>query len=323
MKPIAQRDPFKLGLAAIGAFGLLVGFIVLLSVVSFGVKSYTAILPQTAGLRTGEDVQVAGVPVGQVTGIELAGDTVKVTFNADKDIHLGPETRAEVKVATLLGTHYLQLRPEGSGDLPDDTIPLAQTAVPYNLQDVLEGGAKRLQALDADKLAQALTAMSQTLKGSGSDLGPALTGVSRLSTMIATRSGQTKELLASARKVSEELDSSSQDILGLMQQTNLVVSEVTARRQAIHQLLIESTKLSNNIVSIVNATKADIKPALADYDQAIASLKAEDKTLQHVLDVMAPAVRYITNATGQGPWADLFLHDPGLLANDVQCKGGC
>lgn len=323
MKPIAQRDPYKLGLIAIAALGLLVGVVVLLSVVKFGVNNYTAYLEQTAGLRPGEDVQVAGVPVGQVTGIKLDGDRVKVSFNLDKDITLGSDTSAAVKVATLLGTHYLQVKPEGGGELADGTIQMDHTSVPYNLQDILDQGSKNLGELDADKLAQALTAMSDAIKGSGSEVGPALQGVTRLSTMISTRSDQSRELLGAARKVTQELDASSQDIIALMQQTDLVVSEVTARREAIHRLLVESTRLTGNLVSIINATKGDIQPALKNFDSAIAALKAEDQKLQQVLSVMAPAVRYVTNATGQGPWADLFLHDPGLEANDVACKGGC
>ena len=323
MKPIAQRDPFKLGLLAVAAGLLVMALVVAISVVSFGTRSYTAMLAQTAGLREGEDVQVAGVPVGEVTGIELAGDQVKVTFNADRDLHLGQETTASVKVATLLGTHYLQIDPRGSGDLTDGTIPIGQTSVPYNLQDVLEEGTSRLEELDADKLAAALTAMSTSIEGSGDDLGAALTGVSRLSTVITDRSGQTTALLRAARSVTEQLSSSSDDILGLMRQTNLVLAEVTSRREAIHRLLVESTRLSNNLVSIVEATRADIRPALRDFEAALATLKAQDRQLKHVLEVMAPAVRYLTNATGQGPWVDLYLPDNGLTPNDLQCKAGC
>jgi len=323
MKPIAQRDPFKLGLLAIAVGLLVMAFVVGLSIVSFGTKSYTAMLAQTAGLRVGEDVQVAGVPVGEVTGIELAGDQVKVTFNADQDLHLGGETTAAVKVATLLGTHYLQVDPKGTGDLAGGTIPIGQTSVRYNLQDVLEEGTSRLEELDADKLAAALTAMSTSIEGSGDDLGAALTGVARLSTMITDRSGQTTDLLRAARSVTEQLSSSSDDILGLMQQTNLVLAEVTARRDAIHRLLVESTRLSNNLVSIVEATRADIRPALRDFERALATLKAQDRQLKHVLEVMAPAVRYLTNASGQGPWIDLYMPDSGLTPNDLQCKAGC
>ncbi len=320
MKPLVQRDPFRIGIVAI-AFGVVIGLVILvLSVVSFGTTSYTAVLEHTAGLRKGEDVQVHGVSVGRITGIELSDQYVVVSFVVDEGIELGSETTAEVKVATLLGTHYLQVDPQGSGNLADGRIPLDRTTVPYNLQDVLEGGTKNLRALDAETLAQALTAVSDTLSASAGDIGPALTGVARLSEVVTTRSSQVGALLDAARSVTDQLSESSDDIVGLMEQTNLVVSEVTARREAIHRLLVETTGLSDALTAIVTQTRDDLKPALRDVNLALASLNKEDDALKKVLDVMAPAVRYVANATGNGPYVDLYGHDPAIPADDALCR---
>lgn len=320
MKPLVQRDPFRIGIVAI-AFGVVIGLVILvLSVVSFGTTSYTAVLEHTAGLRKGEDVQVHGVSVGRITGIELSDQHVVVSFVVDEGIELGSETTAEVKVATLLGTHYLQVDPQGSGNLADGRIPLDRTSVPYNLQDVLEGGTKNLRALDAETLAQALTAVSDTLSASAGDIGPALTGVARLSEVVTTRSSQVGALLDAARSVTDQLSESSDDIVGLMEQTNLVVSEVTARREAIHRLLVETTGLSDALTAIVTQTRDDLKPALRDVNLALASLNKEDDALKKVLDVMAPAVRYVANATGNGPYVDLYGHDPAIPADDALCR---
>jgi len=319
MKPLSARDPFRIGVIAI-AFGVVVGLVILvLSVVSFGTTSYTAVLEHTAGLRKGEDVQVHGVSVGRITGIELQDKHVLVTFVVEDEIDLGSKTTAEVKVATLLGTHYLEVTPDGSGELADDRIPLERTSVPYNLQDVLEGGTKNLQALDADTLAEALTAVSETLSASAGDIGPALTGVARLSEVVTTRSSQVAALLKAARNVTDQLSDSSDDIVGLMEQTNLVVSEVTARREAIHRLLVETTGLADALSAIVTQTQEDLRPALRDVNLALASLNKEDEALKKVLTVMAPAVRYVANATGNGPYVDLFGDDPAVPADDALC----
>lgn len=322
MKPLVQRDPFRIGVIAIVCGGLLGLVILVLSVSNFGSTSYTAVLEHTAGLRKGEDVQVHGVSVGRVTGIDLADKHVVVSFVVDADIDLGADTSAEVKVSTLLGTHYLQVDPQGSGGLADGRIPLERTSVPYNLQDVLEGGTENLRALDADTLAEALIAMSETLSASTGDIGPALKGVARLSDVVTTRSSQVNELLKAARSVSDQLSESSDDIVGLMEQTNLVVAEVTARRDAIHRLLVETTGLSDALTAIVSQTQEDLRPALRDVNLALASLNKEDKALKKVLDVMAPAVRYVANATGNGPFVDLFAHDPAFPADDQLCAMG-
>ena len=217
----------------------------LLSTLSFGTTTYTAVLEHTAGLRTGEDVQVHGVSVGEVRSVELAEDDVEVRFTLDSGISLGKETTAEVKVATLLGNHYLEVDPRGGGSLADATIPLERTSVPYNLQDVLEQGTASLDELDPVLLAQALTATSDALGSSAEEVGPALQGIAQLSDVISARSTQTGRLLRAARGVSDQLNAGSTDLFALMESANLVIEEVVHRREAIHQLLVETRGLAD------------------------------------------------------------------------------
>ncbi|RNM16111.1 MCE family protein [Nocardioides pocheonensis] len=322
MKALGARDPFRIGLVAI-AGGLVVGLlVVLVTFVPFGARSYTAVLAQTAGLRVGEDVEVYGVPKGEVKSIRLDGDTVLVRFVVDKGIDLGDRTTAAVKVATLLGTHYLAVTPAGSGQL--ERIPLSRTSVPFNLQDVLEKGTAKLEQLDPELLAKALTEASRTLSASSDQIGPALTGIARLSELVQSRSDQTGALLAAARQVTGQLAASSTDVVGLMKQANLVIDEITRRRAAIHTLLTETTTLSDNLAGIVQQTNDDMGPALRQLNAVLGTLRDEDAVLKDVLDKIAPTVRYFANATGNGAWGDLWLKDPALPPDDVTCRlGAC
>ncbi len=320
IKPMNARDPFKVGLVAIVLLGLLGGVVLFLSIANFGTRTYTAVLEHTGGLRAGESVQVHGVTKGKVTGIDLEKDRVVVEFVLESDVELGSRTEATVKVATLLGTHYLEVDPSGTGELADGTIPVERTSVPYNLQDVIESGAGALEELDPELLAESLTQFATTLGASQEEIRPALEGVARLSEAVATRSDQVGALLTAARGVTDQLAASNTDIIEMMKQTNLVVAEVTGRRQAIHRLLVETTDLARALESIVESTKGKLQPALRDLNDVIAFLNQQDEQLQHVLDVMAPAARYVANAAGNGPWVDLFAHEPALPADDVACR---
>lgn len=316
------RDPFKIGIAALTVGALLAAMVVVSTLVSFGTKSYTAVLEQTAGLRIGEDVQVHGVPVGSVKSIELDGAKVRVGFVMESDIELGDESTAAVRVATLLGTHYLAVDPAGSGEI--DTIPLSRTSVPFNLQDVLEKGTGNLQKLDPVLLAKALTETSKTLTATSQNIGPALEGIARLSEAVDSRSGQAGRLLTAARSVTDQLSDSSADIVGLMGQANLVLEEITSRRAAIHTLLVETTSLATSLDQIIARTKADMAPALRQLNEVLQTLRQQDATLKKVLDTMAPTVRYLANATGNGPWGDLWLQSPAIPPDDLTCRlGGC
>ena len=322
MSVLSERDPFKIGVIALVLGGLVVAGVVLLSTLSFGTTTYTAVLEHTAGLRPGEDVQVHGVSVGEVRSVRLAADHVEVGFTVDSGIRLGKETSAEVKVATLLGTHYLEVDPQGGGSLAGATIPLERTSVPYNLQDVLEQGTAALDELDPVLLAKALTATSDALGSSAEEVGPALDGIAQLSDVIGARSVQTGRLLRAARGVSDQLNAGSEDLFALMRSANLVIEEVVHRREAIHRLLVETRGLADALDQIVRQTRDDLDPALRDLNTALVSLRQQDEQLQAVLAEMAPAVRYVANATGNGPYLDLFLNGPALPADDALCALG-
>ncbi|MCX6401281.1 MAG: MCE family protein [Propionibacteriales bacterium] len=320
-----ERDPMRVGIITIAVLGLIGAAVLVLSVTSFGTAKYTAVIEHTAGLRKGEDVQVHGVNLGKITGIELEDDHVLVSFVLDKDIDLGDQTTATVKVATLLGTHYLEVDPNGSGALANGQIPIDRTSVPYNLQDVIEEGTDALEELDPDILAKALTAVAGTLGASQEEIGPALEGVARLSEVISKRSDQVGDLLVSTRNVTDQLSESSEDIVGLMKQANLVVSEITTRKETIHTLLVETRDLSEALTAIVTSTNGKVKPALDDLNSALESLNRQDKQLTNLLEVMAPSLRYIANATGSGPFVPLYLKPPAIPADDSTCglRGAC
>lgn len=325
MKPLAQRDPFRIGIAAMLVGGLLGGLLLFFSVASFGTTTYTAVLEHTAGLRASESVEVYGVDSGKVTKIELRDSDVLVTFELDSDIELGDQSSAEVKVATLLGTHYLQVTPAGSGELADGQIPLDRTSVPFNLQDVIEVGTQQLGELDPVVLAQALTEASKTLNASSEEIGPALEGIGRLSEVVQARSGQTTQLLALTREVTDQLSDSSGDLITLMEQANLVITEITSRREAIRRLLTEARELLDALTTVVERTRGDLAPTIRDLNLTLDTLNKEDKTLRHLLDILQPTARYIANASGSGPWLDLYADEPALVTDQMRCLqfGGC
>lgn len=316
MKPLRDYDPFKIGIAVFCIIGLMGLGVVALSKASFGTRGRTVMLAQSAGLRAGELVEVHGVVSGKVKKVSLEGKQVKVDFALSSGIKLGNTSRASVRVATLLGTHYLEVDPSGVGDV--ETIPVDRSSVPYNLQDVINQGTESLGKLDPQALAKALTVMADTLDNSAPDVGPALQGIADLSSVITERGQQTSELLQAVKSVSDELNQSTPNLVELMKDTNLVVQEITSRRQAIHDLFVQVTQLAQSLNAVIDQTKADLKPALTSINNVLDHLNSQDKLLTTALDNLGPATRYLTNALGNGPWADLNLNPPGLTPDSLQ-----
>ena len=124
--PFRERNPVIVGavsLAVIFAFILAAFRAEDLPVIGGG-DTYYAAFAEAGGLTANDEVRIAGVRVGKVKELELDDGRVKVTFQIQEDAGFGPQSRAAIKVKTLLGSMYLELIPAGAGQLESGaTIP--------------------------------------------------------------------------------------------------------------------------------------------------------------------------------------------------------
>ena len=310
-------------LGIVGVIATVIGtlFVAAISFVPFGQQEYTAILQHTAGIRVSEEVQVAGVSSGEVRGIELDGHQVRVTFTLDEDIRLGRSTTASVKVATLLGSHFLEVKPAGDGSLPDDTIALENTTVPFNLQDVVEGAAGELEDLDAKTVSESLQVVADTLRDTPDETRAAIDGVARLSEVAARRTDQMSALLASAEQVTGQLARNSTEIIDLLKQSSLVLEELTKRRDVLHAMLVDARRLATEVSGVLADNEKELEPLMRDFSASLENLRSQEKNINASITGLATMSRYFANAAGNGPWID--LHVPVGLGDNLTCGLEC
>ena len=81
----------------------------------------TASFTNVSGLRVGADIEIAGVPVGNVSGIQLHRtdtDTLAiVTLRFNTDPQLPDDTMASVRTAGLIGDKFIEITPGGSSEI--------------------------------------------------------------------------------------------------------------------------------------------------------------------------------------------------------------
>ena len=102
------------------------------------------------------------------------------------------------------------------------------------------------------------------------------TGLSRVSRAIATRDESIQHLLHHADSVTKLLAERRGDLVTLMKQGDLVFKELIARRDAIHSLLVNATKLAVNLRGVATDNQAQIKDALKQLDTALTFLRGRE-----------------------------------------------
>jgi phospholipid/cholesterol/gamma-HCH transport system substrate-binding protein len=324
VKPFRHRNPVVIGAIGLGVLAALVlgAFHIDDLPLIGGGTTYHAAFRDASGLASGNEVRVAGVKVGKVTGLGLSHGYVDVSFRIDdSSVHLGTDTEATIRIKTVLGQKYLALAPDGPGKLkPGGLIPLAHTASPFDVMQAVNGLADTLQQIDTTQLAQAFDVLSQTFADTPDSVRSSLTGLSKLSQSVATRDDQLRELLAHARGVTGVLAERDTEFQKLVRDGNLLLAEVSKRRDAIHDLLVTTNTLSTQLSGLVADNKAKLGPALTELRGVLTTLQRNKDNLDKTLQSMAPFINAFTNVLGNGRWFDSYLN--GLLQPYTPSVGG-
>jgi phospholipid/cholesterol/gamma-HCH transport system substrate-binding protein len=282
--------------------------------------SYTLELADSVGLQPGNDVTIAGIRVGHVTGVKVAGDKVVVTIDVDEGQDLGDATTASVELATLLGTKYVALVPAGDAPLRG-TIPLARTSVPFELPQLLSQLGSSAGSFDQEAIQQALATLTETMRAVQPSLQPLLDGLAQLSTTVAGKDEQLGTLLTASKTVTASLAEEDDRLVAIMGDADLVLQTVHQRRRSIEALLRDVRALATQISGLVREDRAALDPILTDLRTVAGVLSDNLPALERTADLLAPFSRYATNATGNGRWADLYVNNP-LTPDNVQCAAG-
>ncbi|WP_329522096.1 MCE family protein [Spirillospora sp. NBC_01491] len=309
LKPLRERNPIPIAL--LGVAVLVLGLLVALRAdelpIIGGGTTYQAYFSEAAGLKGGQEVRVAGVKVGKVTGVELAGNKVRVSFRVRRT-WVGDASRATIMIKTLLGSKYLALDPLGAREQdPGTVIPLDRTVSPYDVTTAFQDLGRTFQQVDTGKLAASLQTISASFEHTPASVRLALDGLSSLSHTIASRDAELAQLLAGTKRLSGTLADQNEQFEVLFKDGNLLLGELRRRREAIHTLLVGTERLAKELVGLVRDLQPRLQPTLDSLSKVTAVLQRNQKSLDKALSLAGPYIRMTGNAVGSGRWVDGYL----------------
>ena len=107
----------------------------------FGRDAYTvsARFANVSGLRSGADVEMAGVPVGKVATITLdpKKGAALVRFQIDNGVVLTDDVIASVKTSGLIGDKYVKLSQGGSPDVLKEGDFITETESAIDIEELV------------------------------------------------------------------------------------------------------------------------------------------------------------------------------------------
>jgi phospholipid/cholesterol/gamma-HCH transport system substrate-binding protein len=205
-------------------------------------------------LVTGDQVEVAGRPVGSITGIELTGDArarVSMKLNENEPLHVG--TTATIRATSLSGyaNRYVALDP-GPDDAPE----------------IGDGG--QIKADDTTSIV---------------DIDQLFNSFDH-----RTRVGLRDFIRGSAEQISGKSRQASQSLLYLnpaLSTSSRVVGEIVSDRPAFERFVSDTSQ----VVATIAGRRADLAALVGNANTTAAAIGDENVALARTLDLLPPTLR--------------------------------
>ncbi|WP_161962290.1 MCE family protein [Nocardioides speluncae] len=269
-----------------------------------GDTKITAEFRDSAGLFVGNDVGVLGVPVGEITSIEPAGEVVKVELKVDGDISIPASAGAVVVARSVATDRYIELTPvyaEGPRMKSGATIPLDRTRAPVEFDEALATLADITKGLkgedgEAATLRRLLEAGATNLRGRGADINDTIDNLTIAAEGLADNRGEITgtvddldalvTLLATNKTVVDEFITSITDT------TDLFADE----SQNFGRSLKALQKALRTLARFVRDNRKEIRSTTVGVGRLADRLLTHQADLEETLEVLPLTVKNIGDA---------------------------
>lgn len=250
-------------------FLVIAGMLVVLSI-AFYRKTFTPVVPVTLEtdhvgnqLRTGADVKLRGLLVGEVRGIRPDGDHAVLDLAMDPDQigKIPANVTARLLPKTLFGERYvaLQTPPVPSGRLSEHSvIGQDRTSSAVEIEQVLDNLMPVLRAVQPQKLSATLNAMSTALSGQGKDFGDTLV---RLGQYLERVEPSLPDLQVNLEKLAQVADTYAQagpELLTALRDLTVTTRTVVEQRGQLQDLYATLTNSSIDLTNFLAANEDNI-----------------------------------------------------------------
>lgn len=256
---MSRKHEVGVGLLLLSAIGLLAWLSLKIGGGAMWSKrvDVSAVFDDAAGLQEGAAVTVAGVEVGQVSGLQVDFNTAVVGLSLDPDAQIRSDVVVAIRARSVLGEKYVELLPQTQDAPPlQGGEVLTQTIGTTEIDELVNDLGPLVSGLDQDALAQAL--------------GPMLEGLRSDPEQLARMLDDTEVLLHNLRLASEDAPALVDESRQAVAEARTTLRDVRVTVDQIDPLLTRTDDLLTQVEGVVGQVEGSTEdlPALLAETQA-------------------------------------------------------
>jgi phospholipid/cholesterol/gamma-HCH transport system substrate-binding protein len=293
--------------------------------------TYRALFADASGLRAGESVEIAGVRVGKVTGLQLSGDTVYpngksypgsavVTFKVDRGQRFTTGARAVIRYEDLLGARFLALEqsnptatlmPAGGVFYPDRTAPA------LSLTALFDGFKPLFDALTPQQANELAADVVAAFQGSGASITTLFDNIARLTGNLSKRDALIAEVVDNLDVVLRGVADQRGDLAALIHDLGALTHGLSADRQRIGHALSGVDAVAASLSDLIDKGEPVLHHDIADLFLVAGTLVKNQKLLAKAVEALPGGAAAFTRSLGYGTWLNGYVCADAIATGEL------
>lgn len=262
-------------------------------------RAVSAHFSRAVQIYEGTEVRILGVPVGEVTAVVPAGNTVRLEMEYDAQYDVPADAQAVIVTPTLTADRFVQLTPAyTSGAKLEDGAEIAveDTGTPVELDRIYRSLSDLSQALGPNgvnedgTLDNVLTAGAKFLDGQGVKANGTIVDLSRA---MQTFGDGSEELFGTVRALDEftgALAANDAAVSRFMTDLGAVSQQLAGEREELTGALANLARVLGKVESFVKDNRKLLAAEVDDLARILEVVASEKVALETILDVAPSAM---------------------------------
>lgn len=268
-------------------------------------RTVSAEFPEAVAVYEGTEVRVLGVPVGRVTRITPAGESVRVDMEYDADVKLPGNVSALVVTPTLVADRFIQLTPAYNGGAvfaDGGVIPREDSGVPVELDRIYQGVSDLVTALGPNglnedgTLNEVLRSSARAINGKGYLANRTVKELAAAADTIGDSSGDLFGTLEQLAKVTDTLAHNDQVVRAFLADLAVISSYLADERDELERAVAATANAIGTVGNFVADNRAAVRQTIQRLTKVLETVSAERESLGDALRTGPVALGNLTVA---------------------------
>jgi phospholipid/cholesterol/gamma-HCH transport system substrate-binding protein len=303
---IFPPSAFKFAAFALVCIVLLVGLAVRIGNISLFSSRHTinAQLSDVTGLASGDIVNIAGVPVGQVSSIGVQHGHAIIAMSVNNTVTLRRTTDVGMRWHNVIGQKEIELYPGQRGPIlpPGATIPLTHDVSDASIDAFLNSLGPLLASINPTEANAFVVNVSGALEGDTAEINQLINSGATVSTTVQALDSQVGQIIGNLNQVLTALASRTGDIDSLVTNLQTVSSALASKNTLLDDVVGNLSQVAGDLAGLIGNNHTTISTTIANLQAVAADVQNNRQNLANSLSTLGAGLAPYIQISQWGQW---------------------